>query len=46
MTITDFLFFVFAGVTIAAALGVVMSRNPVHSALYLVLTFFSVRLSG
>lgn len=41
MTITDFLFFVFAGATIAAALGVVVSRNPVHSALYLVLTFFS-----
>jgi NADH-quinone oxidoreductase subunit J len=41
MTITDFLFFAFAGVTIAAALGVVGSRNPVHSALFLVLTFFS-----
>jgi NADH-quinone oxidoreductase subunit J len=41
MTITDFLFFAFAGVTIAAALGVVTSRNPVHSALFLVLTFFS-----
>ena len=41
MTITDFLFFAFAGVTIAAALGVVASRNPVHSALFLVLTFFS-----
>ncbi len=41
MTITDFLFFAFAGVTIAAALGVVTSKNPVHSALFLVLTFFS-----
>ncbi len=41
MTITDFLFFAFAGVTIAAALGVVVSKNPVHSALFLVLTFFS-----
>jgi NADH-quinone oxidoreductase subunit J len=41
MTVTDFLFFAFAGVTIAAALGVVASRNPVHSALFLVLTFFS-----
>ena len=41
MTITDFLFFAFAGVTIMAALGVVTSRNPVHSALFLVLTFFS-----
>ena len=41
MTITDFLFFAFAGVTVAAALGVVVSKNPVHSALFLVLTFFS-----
>jgi NADH-quinone oxidoreductase subunit J len=41
MTITDFLFFAFAGVVIASALGVVTSRNPVHSALFLVLTFFS-----
>jgi len=41
MTITDFLFFVFAGVVIASALGVVISKNPVHSVLFLVLTFFS-----
>ncbi len=41
MTITDFLFFAFAGVTIISALGVVTSKNPVHSALFLVLTFFS-----
>jgi NADH-quinone oxidoreductase subunit J len=41
MTITDFLFFAFAAVVIAAALGVVSSRNPVHAALFLVLTFFS-----
>ena len=41
MTITDYLFFAFAGVVIASALGVVASKNPVHSALFLVLTFFS-----
>ena len=41
MSITDFLFFAFAGVVIASALGVVASKNPVHSALFLVLTFFS-----
>ena len=41
MTITDFLFFAFAGLVIASALGVVASKNPVHSALFLVLTFFS-----
>ncbi|MBL4711964.1 MAG: NADH-quinone oxidoreductase subunit J [Gammaproteobacteria bacterium] len=41
MTIIDFLFFLFASGTIASALGVVASKNPVHSALYLVLTFVS-----
>jgi NADH-quinone oxidoreductase subunit J len=41
MTITDFLFFAFAGVVVASALGVVASKNPVHSALFQVLTFFS-----
>jgi NADH-quinone oxidoreductase subunit J len=41
MTITDYLFFVFAGVVLASALGVVTSKNPVHSVLFLVLTFFS-----
>ena len=40
MSINDFLFFVFAGMVIVAALGVVTSKNPVHSALFLVLTFF------
>ncbi|MEZ5653502.1 MAG: NADH-quinone oxidoreductase subunit J [Burkholderiaceae bacterium] len=35
------LFWIFAAVTVAAALRVVTARNPVHSALYLVLTFFS-----
>ncbi len=40
MTISDFLFFVFAGMVIVSALGVVTSKNPVHSALFLVLTFF------
>jgi NADH-quinone oxidoreductase subunit J len=31
---------VFAAVLLVAALGVITSRNPVHSALYLVLAFF------
>src|ERR1700730_14839195 len=34
------LFFIFAGTLIAAALGVVLARNPVYSALLLVLCFF------
>ena len=41
MSITDFLFFVFAGTVIAAALGVVLSKNPVHSVLFLIMTFFA-----
>ena len=35
------LFFIFAGVLICAALGVILSRNPVYSALLLVLCFFN-----
>jgi NADH-quinone oxidoreductase subunit J len=38
--ITTILFYAFAAVLIVAALGVVTSRNPVHSALFLVLAFF------
>ncbi len=34
-------FWVFATVTVLAALGVILSRNPVHAVLSLVLTFFS-----
>ena len=33
-------FYVFATVLLCAALGVVFSRNPVHSVMFLVLTFF------
>lgn len=35
------LFFIFGAVLIGAALGVVLSRNPVYSALLLVLCFFN-----
>lgn len=38
---TTILFGVFSGVLLAAALGVVLSRNPVHSALFLALAFLS-----
>jgi len=34
------LFYFFAAVMFGAALGVVFSRNPVHSVMFLVLTFF------
>jgi NADH-quinone oxidoreductase subunit J len=40
--VTVFLFFVFGGLALVGALGVVLSRNPVHSALWLVLTLVSV----
>jgi NADH-quinone oxidoreductase subunit J len=35
------LFFIFAAVLVGAALGVILARNPVHSALLLVLCFFN-----
>ena len=34
-------FWIFASVTVLAALGVILLRNPVHAVLSLVLTFFS-----
>ena len=34
-------FYLLAAVAIAAAFMVVASRNPVHSVMYLILTFFS-----
>lgn len=42
MGIEKILFYLFAFLAIAAALGVITSRNPVHSVLLLVLTFFTV----
>jgi NADH-quinone oxidoreductase subunit J len=41
MLATTVLFYIFAAVTIFAALRVITARNPVHSALFLVLAFFS-----
>jgi len=40
--VTTVLFFVFAAAALGGALGVVLSRNPVHSALWLVQTLLSV----
>jgi NADH-quinone oxidoreductase subunit J len=37
--ITQILFYLFSAVLVAAAVGVIASRNPVYSALYLVLAF-------
>ncbi len=41
MSFFEIVFYAFATLTVVAALGVVSARNPVHSALFLVLTFFS-----
>src|SRR6056297_1869351 len=41
MPIIEIVFYLFSGVATLAALGVITSRNPVYSVLFLVLTFFS-----
>jgi NADH-quinone oxidoreductase subunit J len=41
MTIADYAFYAFAIVTVAAGLLVTVSRNPVHSVLWLILAFLS-----
>ncbi|MBT8093096.1 MAG: NADH-quinone oxidoreductase subunit J [Gammaproteobacteria bacterium] len=44
MLFQSMLFYVFAAVMFGAALGVVFSRNPVHSVMLLVLTFFNAAI--
>ncbi len=39
--LVQILFYAFAAILVAAGLGVILSRNPVHSALSLVLCFFT-----
>ena len=41
MTVADYAFYAFAIVTVAAGLLVTISRNPVHSVLWLILAFLS-----
>ena len=41
MTITLFAFYLFSITAVMSALFVVVARNPVHSVLWLILTFFS-----
>jgi NADH-quinone oxidoreductase subunit J len=41
MTLEKIIFYFFSVILILAALRVITSRNPVHAALFLVLTFFS-----
>ena len=41
MTIELFVFYVLAAITVAAGVMVISARNPVHSVLFLILSFFS-----
>jgi len=41
MTFQTFIFYAFSAILIFAAIGVITARNPVHSALLLVLAFFT-----
>jgi NADH-quinone oxidoreductase subunit J len=41
MSFADIIFYFFSTVLVASALGVITARNPVHSALLLVLAFFA-----
>lgn len=44
MSFEQFLFYVFAAVAVASALRMITTPNTVHSALYMVLTFFTTAL--
>src|ERR1035437_2641938 len=41
MTFQTFIFYAFSAILVFAAVGVITARNPVHSALLLVLAFFT-----
>ena len=41
MSFQDIIFYFFSAVLVASAMGVITARNPVHSALLLVLAFFT-----
>ena len=38
----EYIFYILSGIAIACALLVVFSKNPIHSVLYLILTFFAI----
>ena len=40
MSVEQIIFYILAGLMVFSALMVITARNPVHSALYLVVTFF------
>ncbi|MCL4115179.1 UNVERIFIED_CONTAM: hypothetical protein GTU68_035909 [Idotea baltica] len=41
MTLELFIFYLFAVITLASAVGVVTARNPIYAALFLILAFFT-----
>ena len=41
MTFEIFIFYLFAAIMVFAAVRVITARNPVHAAMFLVLTFFT-----
>lgn len=42
MSVQEILFWVLSAMAVSCALGVILSRNPVSSVLFLILTFFSI----
>jgi NADH-quinone oxidoreductase subunit J len=42
MSITQVLFYFLSALTLGSAMAVVISRNPVHSVLWLIVTFFAI----
>ncbi len=42
MPVQEILFWVLSVLTIACALGVILSRNPIHSVLFLIAVFFTI----
>ncbi|UBM60344.1 NADH-quinone oxidoreductase subunit J [Marinilongibacter aquaticus] len=42
LTSTHWSFYIISVLTLFGALGTIMSRNPIHSVIYLILTFFSL----
>ena len=42
MTLTEYLFYFLSALALGSAIMVVISRNPVHSVLWLIVTFFAI----
>src|SRR5882724_9276263 len=42
MSVTEILFFVLSAMALGSAIMVVISRNPIHSVLWLIVTFFAI----